>query len=95
MQAAATLSVQQRPSALRTRARRTAVRCAAVPPVIEKVAGDQVRHAWEACRKNGSHSCRYRLAAGALARCFSGAHPDPPPFLVLLHAAGGQGRREW
>jgi glyceraldehyde 3-phosphate dehydrogenase len=42
MHAAATLSVQQRPAALRTRAARSTVRCAAVPPAIEKVAGDQV-----------------------------------------------------
>jgi glyceraldehyde 3-phosphate dehydrogenase len=34
--------VQQRPAALRTRAARSTVRCAAVPPAIEKVAGDQV-----------------------------------------------------
>lgn len=77
MQAAATLSVQQRPSALRTRARRTAVRCAAVPPVIEKVAGDQVRRAWGACRKNGSHS-----SATALPLAPS---PDASAALTLTH----------
>lgn len=35
--------MQQRPAAVRARAARAAVRCAAVPPAIEKVAGDQVR----------------------------------------------------
>ncbi len=63
---AATLSLQQRPAALRTRARRTAVRCAAVPPAIEKVAGDQVRRL-RAGRRQG-RDCRHgQLPVGALA----------------------------